>query len=159
MTVAANGRTLWGVGTSRTLRAHWALIYLDLKYEVRAIQTRTPEMEGPEYRAVNPRGKIPTLIDGDLTLTESPAIVAYLAERYSTPERRLIPEDIAARASYFEWMSFASMELDATSLYVLRRHEDLPEIYGVAPEACTAARAYFDRMLGAAALRRNRVLS
>lgn len=146
-------RTLWGVGSSRTLRAHWALIFLGLDYETRAIRTRTPAMETPEYRAVNPRGKIPALIDGDLMLTESPAIVAYLAERYSTPERRLIPERIEARALYFEWMSFISMELDATSLYVLRRHEGLPDIYGAAPEACAAARAYFERMLSVATLR------
>ena len=146
-------RILWGVGSTRTLRAHWALVFLGLEYETRAILTRTPAMETPEYRAVNPRGKIPTLIDGDLTVTESPAIVAYLAERYSTPERRLIPEGIEQRAFYFEWMSFISMELDATSLYVLRRHEGLPEIYGPAPEACVAARAYFERMIKAAALR------
>ena len=146
-------RILWGVGSSRALRAHWALVFLGLEYETRAILTRTPAMETPEYRAVNPRGKIPTLIEGDLTVTESPAIVAYLAERYSTPERRLIPEGIEQRAFYFEWMSFISMELDATSLYVLRRHEGLPEIYGPAPEACVAARAYFERMIKAAALR------
>ena len=146
-------RILWGVGSSRARRAHWALVFLGLEYETRAILTRTPAMETPEYRAVNPRGKIPTLIDGDLTVTESPAIVAYLAERYSTPERRLIPEGIEQRAFYFEWMSFISMELDATSLYVLRRHEGLPEIYGPAPEACVAARAYFERMIKAAALR------
>ena len=146
-------RILWGVGSTRALRAHWALVFLGLEYETRAILTRTPAMETPEYRAVNPRGKIPTLIDGDLTVTESPAIVAYLAERYSTPERRLIPEGIEQRAFYFEWMSFISMELDATSLYVLRRHEGLPEIYDPAPEACVAARAYFERMIKAAALR------
>ncbi len=148
-----SARILWGVGTTRTLRAHWALLFLGLDYETRPIMTRTPAMESPEYRAVNPRGKVPTLQDGDLTLTESPAIVTYLAERYSTDARRLIPTGVAERALYFEWMSFVSMELDATSLYVLRRHEGLPEIYGPAPEACAVARAYFERMLGAAALR------
>lgn len=146
-------RILWGVGTSRTIRAHWALIHLGLDYETRPIRTRTPEMEGAAYRAVNPRGKIPALQDDGLTLTESPAIVTYLAERYSKPGRRLIPEAPRDRAFYFEWMSFISMELDATSLYVLRRHEGLPAIYGEAPVATAAARAYFDRMLGAAANR------
>jgi len=146
-------RILWGVGTTRTLRAHWALTFLGLEYETKVIRTRTPPMEGPEYQAINPRGKIPTLQDGDVTLTESAAIVVYLAERYSTPERRLIPTDVKARGLYFEWMSFISMELDATSLYVLRRHDALPEIYGIAPEANKAARAYFDRMLGAATVR------
>ena len=71
-------RILWGVGSSRALRAHWALVFLGLDYETRAIRTRTPAIETPEYRTVNPRGKIPTLIDGNLTMTESPAIVTYL---------------------------------------------------------------------------------
>ena len=65
-------RVLWGVKSARSIRGHWALIELGLEYETRAIQTRTPPMEGAEYRAVNPRGKIPTLIDGDISITESP---------------------------------------------------------------------------------------
>jgi glutathione S-transferase len=40
------------------------------------------------------------------------------------------------------------MELDATTLYVLRRHEGLPDVYGEAPTACEAARGYFQRMVG-----------
>ena len=145
--------TLWGVGSSRALRVHWALIELGLDYETVPIRNRTPAMESPEYLAINPRKKIPTLRDGDLILTESAAIVTYLAETYSTAERRLIPEGPRDRAIYFEWMSFVSMELDATALYVLRRHEGLPEIYGEAPTANAAARAYFDRMIDAAVVR------
>ena len=147
------GLILWGVGTSRTLRAHWALCFLGLNYETRVIRTRTPEMESEEYRSINPRGKVPTLQDGELTLTESPAIVTYLAETYSTVEKALIPTQKSARAEFFEWLSFISMELDATSLYVLRRHEGLPEIYGPAPDACQVAREYFHRMITAGSLR------
>ena len=47
-------------------------------------------------------------------------------------------------------MSFILMELDATSIYVLRRHEGLQEIYGDAPNANKAARRYFARMIEAA---------
>ena len=43
------------------------------------------------------------------------------------------------------------MELDATSLYVVRRHKDLPDIYGHAPAAVTSSIAYFERMLAAVA--------
>lgn len=143
-------RVLWGIGTSRTIRAHWALIELGLKYRTEPLQTRTPEMEDPRFLAINPKMKVPTLCDGDFTLTESPAIVTYLAERYSTKEFRLIPADLAARARYFEWVSFVSMELDATTLYVLRRHESLPHIYGEAEQANIASREYFDRMITAA---------
>ena len=66
---------------------------------------------------------------------------------------RLIPTDPIGRARYFEWVSFTTTELDATSLYVLRRHAYLPEIYGDAPVANKVAGEYFTRMVGAAAER------
>ena len=140
-------RTLWGVGTSRTLRAHWALIELDLDYATQPIRTRTPAMEDPAFMALHPRGKIPVLVDDDLVVSESAAIVTYLAETYGRDANPLIPAAYGARAKYFEWMSFISMELDATSLYVLRRHVDLHETYGEAPAANDTAREYFLRMI------------
>lgn len=143
--------TLWGAVSSRAWRVHWALIELGLDYEWVPTQSRSGETETPEYGRLNPRRKIPTFQDGDLVLTESPAIVTYLAETYSTPERQLIPLEQPARAKYFEWVSFVSMELDATSLYVLRRHEGLQHIYGDAPAANKAARDYFDKMIKASA--------
>ena len=146
-------RIVWGIGSSRTIRAHWALIELDLTYRTVPLRTRTLDMEDLSFLSMNPRKKIPVLQDGSLFLTESAAIVTYLAERYSTDERRLIPESTEDRARYMEWLSFICMELDATSLYVLRRHEGLPEVYGKAPVACEAAREYFQRMINAAAMR------
>lgn len=153
MTAQPNDLVVWGIGTSRTIRVHWALIELNLPYRTIPLRTRTIEMEDLTFLSINPRKKIPVLQDGDLVLTESAAIVTYLAERYSTGERRLVPESIEQRARYMEWLSFICMELDATSLYVLRRHEGLPEVYGDAPEACEAAREYFQRMINAAAMR------
>jgi len=143
-------RTLWGIGTTRTLRAHWALIELGLDYHSQPIQTRTPGMETPAFTAISVKRKIPVLVDGDLVLSESPAIVTYLGERYRGKAVRLVPEGIAERARYFEWLSFICMELDATSLYVMRRHVDLHETYGDAPAANDAARDYFIRMIQSA---------
>ena len=143
-------RILWGVGTSRTIRAHWALIELNLSYKTEIIRTRTPDTETAAFKSVNPRQKIPVLQDGTLTMGESAAIVTYLAESYSTEQVNLIPDNPKARAKYFEWMSFICMELDATSLYVLRRHWSLPEIYGDSPIANKASEEYFNRMITAA---------
>ena len=142
-------RVLWGIGSARALRVHWALIELGLEYRSERIQSRSGETETPAYRRLNPRGKIPVFEDGALVLSESGAIVTYLAETYGSG--RLIPAGGAERAKYFEWVSFVSMELDATTLYVLRRHEALANIYGEAPTANAAARGYFDRMITAAA--------
>ena len=146
----SKNRILWGVGTSRTIRAHWALIELNLSYKTQIIRTRTTDTETPAFKSVNPRQKIPVLQDGTLTMGESAAIVTYLAESYSTEQVNLIPDNPKARAKYFEWMSFICMELDATSLYVLRRHWSLPEIYGDSPVANKASEEYFNRMITAA---------
>jgi glutathione S-transferase len=144
-------RVLYGVGTMRTLRAHWVLAELGLAYTTKPILPRTGETQTSAYRCLNPLGKIPLLQDGDLTVTESPAIVAYIGERYGTDACRLVPKDLGARTGYNEWVSFITMELDATSLYVLRRHEGLPHVYGPAPVATVAARNYFLRQINAAA--------
>ena len=146
----SKSRILWGVGTSRTIRAHWALIELNLSYKTEIIRTRTTDTETAAFKSVNPRQKIPVLQDGTLTMGESAAIVTYLAESYSTEQVSLIPDNPKARAKYFEWMSFICMELDATSLYVLRRHWSLPEIYGDSPIANKASEEYFNRMITAA---------
>lgn len=146
----SKSRILWGVGTSRTIRAHWALIELNLSYKTEIIRTRTTDTETAAFKSVNPRQKIPVLQDGTLTMGESAAIVTYLAESYSTEQVSLIPDNSKARAKYFEWMSFICMELDATSLYVLRRHWSLPEIYGDSPVANKASEEYFNRMITAA---------
>ncbi len=143
--------TLWGSKTSRVLRVHWALIELDLNYAIKPLRPRTADMDDATFAAIAPQKKVPVLQDGNLTVCESSAIITYLAERYSSEQRRLIPTDIANRAAYFQWISYATMELDATSLYVLRRHEDLHEIYGEAPDASRIAREYFNRMSNALA--------
>jgi glutathione S-transferase len=143
-------RILWGVGTSRTMRAHWMLHELELPYEQRRITSRSGETRTPEYTTLNPSRKIPALQDGDLVLAESAAIVNYLATAYGAAKNLCPPTDAKTRARYDEWGFFTMMELDANTLYVLRKHEDLHEIYGEAPNALTAARKGFARQARAA---------
>jgi glutathione S-transferase len=138
---------LWGIGTSRTLRAHWALHELGLHYKCRPILPRTGETKTSEYTELNPRQKIPLLQDGDFTIAESPAIAAYLSNTYGTPENTLIPSDPREQASWLEWCFYAATELDATSLYVMRRHGDLKHIYGDSPIALESAAGYFATQL------------
>jgi glutathione S-transferase len=142
-------RILWGVGTPRTLRAHWILREVGLAYESRPIGPRTGETQAPEFTAINPSQKIPVLQDGDFTLTESAAIVSYVAEAYGK-ERGLVPTALKERARYYQWGFFTMMELDADTTYVIRRHEDLKHIYGEAPNAVKAAREIFRKQAGAA---------
>src|SRR5580658_1396523 len=122
--------TLWGVGTSRTVRAHWAMHELDLPYKTKPIGPRTGETKTAEYTALNPRQKIPLLQDGSFKIAESPAIIAYLADTYGTRENALVPTDPRERATWLEWCFYTVTELDATSLYVMRRHGDFKHLYG-----------------------------
>jgi glutathione S-transferase len=150
-----NQLILWGATTSRTMRAHWALAELGLSYERRPIEPRNGATKTDEFTALTARQKIPLLQDGDLILTESAAIVTYLSDRYATDETALVPRGPRDRAVCLEWCFFVISELDATSLYVMRRHGDLKHIYGEAPTANVAAQDYFaaqmrsvDRALG-----------
>lgn len=150
---AAVNRIVWGVGTSRTMRAHWMLAELDLPYERRPITSRSGETLTPEYTRLNPSQKIPTLQDGDLVLAESAAIVNYLAATYGAACKLCPPTAPRERALYDQWCFFVMMELDANTLYVIRKHEDLHKIYGEAPNALQAARDGFARQANAAAQR------
>jgi glutathione S-transferase len=143
----SNERILWGVGTSRTIRPHWALHELGLSFELRPIQPRTGETQTPEFTALSARQKIPLLQDNGLILTESAAIVTYLSDAYGQPHNRLLPIEPRARAQCLEWCFFVISELDATSLYVMRRHGDLRHIYGEAPLANEAAAEYFQTQM------------
>jgi glutathione S-transferase len=141
---------LWGVGTSRTIRAHWAMHELGLDYECRPILPRSGETKTPEYTRLNARQKIPLLQDGDFTIGESAAIVAYLSRTYSSPGRSLIPDDPHEFARWLEWCFFIVAELDSTSLYVMRRHgvkQGLAHIYGHAPDVVEKAGQYFRQQL------------
>jgi len=60
------------------------------------------EQKSPDYLAINPNGKIPTLVDGDLKLWESAAIMQYLADQKQA--NTLYPAELAARANVHRWM-------------------------------------------------------
>ncbi len=144
-----HGRVLYGIVSMRAMRAHWALHELGLDYRTAAIGSRTGQTLTAEYTRLNPRQKIPTLKDGDFVISESAAIVTYLGERYRGRDITLVPQDVHQRARYFEWISLISMELDATSLYVVRRHEGLADIYGAAPDVAQSCRDYYLKQLRA----------
>ena len=153
MSDAVAPRILWGVGTSRTMRALWMLHELELPFDHKRITSRSGETLTAEYTALNPSQKIPTLQEGDFILSESAAIVNYLATQYGAAKNLAPPVEPRQRARYDQWCFFCMMELDATTLYVIRRHENLHKLYGEAPHALTSARESFARQANAAAKR------
>ena len=145
----ARDLTLWGTGTARTMRAHWMLLELGLEYEFHPIQARSGETQTDEFGRLNPRHKIPVLRHGSFVLSESAAIVQYLSETFTNSKELYVPSDVMSRAALNEWCYFVLSELDAASLYVMRRHEGLKHVYGEAPVAVESAKKYFLRNLEA----------
>jgi len=146
-------KIVWGAGTPRTLRAHWSMQELDLDYERRPIGSRNGGNLTPEYTRLNPSQKIPTLQDGELVVSESAAIVNYLTTCYGAAKNMQPPADPAERARYDMWCFFCMMELDADTLYIIRRHGDLHAVYGEAPNAVKAAKEIFAKQAEAARVR------
>jgi len=151
--MADDSLIVWGVESTRTMRVHWMLHELGLVYETRPIGSRTGETNTDAYARLNPRQKIPVLQHGPLVLSESAPIALYLSEEFPTAEAFHVPRDPAGRAKLNEWCFFIMTELDAHTLYVIRRHDGLKEIYGEAPTAVAAAETYFLKQLDAMAAR------
>lgn len=121
---------LYSSARTRGTRAVWALEQVGAEYDFRMVTLSKGEGRSPEYLAVNPGGKVPTLVDGDTVITESAAIVTYLAEKY--PESGLIPPaGTPERGLYYRWAFFCMSELEQP-LWTMAKHSfTLPEKYRV----------------------------
>lgn len=111
--------TLYSNPQSRGLIAQWMLAEVGRPYALVNLDYGTT-MKAPSYLAVNPMGKVPTLVhhvDGDdRVVTEAAAICAYLADAF--PEAGLLP-DAAGRAAYFRWLFFTAGPIEAA---IMDRH-------------------------------------
>jgi glutathione S-transferase len=88
---------------SRGATTAWMFAELDVEREDIVVDLRGSEQERLAFRAINPMGKIPALVDGDVVVTETAAICAYLAERF--PERGLAPEPGSReRGTYYRYL-------------------------------------------------------
>ncbi|MDB5521888.1 MAG: glutathione S-transferase [Tardiphaga sp.] len=92
---------------TRSFAALWALEETGMPYEAVLTDISIGAQKTPEYLAINPMGKVPALKDGDVTIAESAAIIAYIAERF--PAAKLAPEiGHPQRGKYLQWMFFAA---------------------------------------------------
>jgi glutathione S-transferase len=98
---------------------HAALAELGVEYELIRIEREQAQTD-PAYLALNPVGVVPTLVAGDLVLTESAAILLYLADRF--PEARLAPLD---RTQFYRWLVFLTNSVQTAMLRFF-----YPERYG-----------------------------
>jgi glutathione S-transferase len=86
-----------GSGSPFAWKVWLALEHKGVPYELRMLSFDKGDTEAPEFRAVNPRGKVPAIVDQGFALWESGPIVEYLEEAY--PQPPLLPADPQARAT------------------------------------------------------------
>lgn len=107
------GLKLYSNAQSRGLVIEWLLIELGAEFEKIELAYHT-EMKSESYLKINPFGKVPTLVDGDLVIYEMPAICAYLADKFF--DQGLAPAlDDPKRGLYFRWLFFAAGPWDAAT--------------------------------------------
>ena len=98
---------LYGTPPTRALRVQWLVNELGVECEAVDLNPMDPS---PELLKLNPAGKLPVLVDGDVVITESAAIPLYLAEKY--PEKGFIPADLANRGQMYRWIFFLVTEIE-----------------------------------------------
>ena len=108
---ARNGITLYHSPASRAFTAYWMLEELGVPFGVQTVDIRKGEQKAPAYLKLNPAGKVPTLTDGEVVVSENPAIAIYLADRYGYGALAPRIED-AARGPYLKWMVFSTAVVD-----------------------------------------------
>lgn len=118
------GITLYHSPASRAFIAYWMLEELGLPFRVQTVDISKGQQKDPAYLKLNPSGKVPTLTDGKVVVSENPAICIYLADRYGYGTLAPKIED-PDRGSYLKWMVYSTAVLDP--LISLRpKHIDLP---------------------------------
>src|SRR5687768_10929528 len=91
---------------SRAANVVWMLEELGEPYELAWVDISKGGQKAPEFLRLNPMGKLPTLVDGDVVVTEGAAIALYLGDRYAYG--KLAPKaDDPRRGAYLRWTLFA----------------------------------------------------
>jgi glutathione S-transferase len=109
-----------GRGETKDLRAQWALEELGLPYRVHALDHTGGELNGDAYSRISPFHQAPVIDDDGFVVSESAAIVLYLAEKAG----KLIPEDVQGRTRVVQWCFAAVGTVEPTVLCI-----DLVEMF------------------------------
>lgn len=132
---------------SRAVRTVWLLEEISRPYELERFTLGQKEMRAPEYTRINPNGRVPTLVDGDTTITESTAIAQYLGTKYA-PELTPGP-DAPNYAMYLQWLHYAEgMIMPPINNYVVETILLPPDRRN--PEMAARALKLLNRVLGGA---------
>ena len=128
---------LYEFGPTRSIRDRWVLQELGIPFESQVVDLRKGENRSPDFLKLNPAGKLPVLVDGEVVLFESVAIALYLGEKY--PEKGFVPKDPVQRADLYRWLFFVVTELEQP-LWRMAKHAALyPESRRIPAELQNAA--------------------
>lgn len=111
---------------SRGLMTHWMLEEIGCPYKVE-VMAYGPPMKSPAYLAINPMGKVPAIKHGDTVVTETGAILSYLADAF--PDARLAPP-VGQRGAYYRWMYFVAGPCEAAMTNKSAGWAPSPEMQG-----------------------------
>ena len=115
-------------------RARLVLDFLGVSFESRTIDLSKGEHVGPDFLKINPLGQVPVFVDGDLVVSDSHVIAAYVADRYRGPAAEGIwPSAPTERARITKWMFFDAVELHF-GIGIARNHH----AFGVASDIGSA---------------------
>jgi glutathione S-transferase len=119
--------------SSNARRVRLTAAVLGIELEEHVVDLAKGEQRHPEYLAVNPNGAVPALVDGDFVLTESRAIMQYLASR--KPEAGLLPRDEAGRADVTRWQFWDASHFSPALGTIFFQKVLRPMIEKAAPDA------------------------
>lgn len=114
---------LYGGKRSRASIVQWYLEEIPLDYEFVLLDMGAGEHRQPDFLTLNPMGKVPAIVDSDLTLWESGAILLYLADQYSSP-----PLTSIERAQLNQWILFANATLGPGVFSEANREREMPKL-------------------------------
>ena len=130
--------TLYCCPNTRSLRASWALEETGVEYRCVRVDLLKGAGRAPDYLQINPGGKVPALCLDDSVITESGAILLWLAARY--PDAGLLPPpaQTATHAAALRWLCFGLTELDQALWTIAKNRFALPEKWRVPAIEATA---------------------
>jgi glutathione S-transferase len=132
---------LYETPRTRSSRCRWVLQELGIPFEAVQVNLSEGEHYRQEFLKLNPYGRVPVLVDGELVMSESIAICLYLADKYA--DRHLIPKPgTPQRAVHDQWLLFCANELDQP-LWQIRRHTSLYPLEQRLPAEVNIARGNF----------------
>ena len=114
---------LYGGRISRAAIVQWYLEEIAVPYEFVLLDMQSGEHLQPDFLALNPMGKVPTIVEEDFKLWESGAILLYLAEKHGK-----LPTSVEEKSLFYQWVLFGNSSL-ATGLFVeANREKEVPKL-------------------------------